>query len=114
MEGREIFVDLSGNSKKLNKIANEINELEGKEVYFSGFPTNTNKESVLKFFEKFRKIENIKYFEKSNDGHGFIQFSSKDDCEKFLNQSDDIIFDGNKILVKLSKNGKGNIKEENN
>ena len=112
MEGNRIRVELTEKSKEINEKANEINEAEGKEVYFKGFPSNADEESVLNFFEKFGKIEKIKYFEKSNDGHGYIQFSSKDDCEKLLNEPDDIIFDGNKILVKLSMKGRGNKKEE--
>lgn len=83
-------------------------------IYFRGFPLETHKHDVSRFFSAYGKLEYLYIMAPSKTGpasrliQGYVIFRSNDDAQNILHFKDVLFFKGLKILCEVYQSNKKN------
>ncbi|KAM3146899.1 hypothetical protein pb186bvf_001053 [Paramecium bursaria] len=72
-------------------------------VFFAGFPKLVTNKQIHEFFQKYGPVNSAKLSvdeNKQSRGYGWVQFDTKENADNLITQSDKLIWDGQKIIVK--------------
>ncbi|BFZ03622.1 hypothetical protein BsWGS_06661 [Bradybaena similaris] len=106
IKGSKITVDYVGSKSKLksDKPKKKPGEIDPLRLYVSGLPGNTREADILKLFPEAVDIElPMRQKDKMLFGYGFITFNDADVTAAYHDKSQDLTFQGRKLVVLYAK-----------